>query len=107
MPLVFFTQSAKTDLLEIWLYIADQDVVAADQLLDRIEAEANILVRQPTMGRARFDLTSGLRSWPVSKSYNLFYVVSTEGITVIRVLHHARDTPNVVFKSDAEPAEGI
>lgn len=66
---VLFAQSAKTDLLEIWLYIAEEDLVAADKMLDRIAAEANTLSLQPLMGRARPELANGIRSWPVSKSY--------------------------------------
>jgi toxin ParE1/3/4 len=36
-----FAQSAQTDLLEAWLFIAEQDQSAADRVLDTIENEAN------------------------------------------------------------------
>lgn len=92
---VLFAQSAKTDLLEIWLYIAEEDLVAADKMLDSIAAEANTLSLQPLMGRARPELAHGIRSWPVSKSYNLYYLADAHAITVIRVLHQARDASNI------------
>ena len=84
-------------MLEIWLYIAEGDMAAADLMLDRIEAEANTLALQPLMGRVRTELAKGVRSWPVSKSYNLYYQVAADAITVIRVLHQARDTSSVSF----------
>lgn len=88
---VLFSGSAENDLLEAWLYIADNCVSAADRMLDQIEAEAMRLLDQPMMGRERRELAEGLRSWPTSTPYILFYIPTTQGITVVRVLHHARD----------------
>jgi plasmid stabilization system protein ParE len=97
MGTVLFAQSAQTDLLEAWLFIAEENLNAADKVLDTIEQEARILATQPLMGRTRPDLADGLRSWPTSTSYMLFYLTDTEGITVIRVLHHARDVQRILF----------
>jgi plasmid stabilization system protein ParE len=47
------------------------------------------------MGRLRSELAEGVRSWPTSTRYILFYVPAKDGVTVLRVLHHARDIPNV------------
>jgi plasmid stabilization system protein ParE len=49
------------------------------------------------MGRARPELADGVRSWPTSTPYILFYLADNEGITVLRVLHHAQDVRQVVF----------
>lgn len=87
--------SAENDLLEAWLYVAEESVDAADQLLDRIEAETRTLLIQPKMGRPRDELAAGLRSWPTSTPYVLFYFVDDDDITVARVLHHARDVPAI------------
>jgi len=97
MGAVLFAQSAQTDLLEAWLFIAEENLNAADKVLDTIEQEDRILATQPLMGRTRPDLADGLRSWPTSTSYMLFYLADTEGITVIRVLHHARDVQRILF----------
>ena len=53
--------SAENDLLEAWLYIAEDSIEAADRLLDRIDAETRTLLEQPKMGRARDDLAAGPR----------------------------------------------
>lgn len=86
-----FTQSAQSDLLEAWLFIAEENLVAADRLLDQIDREVSTLLLQPLMGRARPELATGVRSWPSSTPYILFYVADNNGVTVVRVLHHARD----------------
>ena len=97
MSTVLFAQSAQTDLLEVWLFIAEENLNAADHVLDTIEQEANILATQSLMGRARPDLAEGIRSWPTSTPYILFYLGHADGITVVRVLHHARDVQRIAF----------
>ena len=97
MSSVVFTRSAQTDLLEAWMFIAEDSFEAADHVLDTIEKEAQTLALQPLMGRARSDLSVGIRSWPTSTSYNLYYLPTDSGITVIRILHHARDIKSREF----------
>ena len=91
MPLLVFTERAQADLLEAWLYIAEDNLAAADKVLDKLEQEATLLLLQPLMGRARPELGSAVRSWPSSTPYLLFYEVDDMELTVLRVLHHARD----------------
>lgn len=95
MGKVRHSASAENDLLEAWLYVAEESIGAADRLLDRIDAEARTLLQQPKMGRARDELAAGLRSWPTSTPYILFYFADADGITIARVLHHARDVPAI------------
>ena len=90
-----FSASAENDLLEAWLYVAEDSLDAADRLVDQIEAEARMLILQPKMGRARDELATGLRSWPTSMPYTVFYFADAQGIVVARVLHHARDLPAI------------
>ena len=87
--------SAENDLLEAWLFVAEDSVEAADRLLDQIQADSQTLLLQPKMGRARDELAVGLRNWPTSTPYILFYFVDDGGITLARVLHHARDVPAI------------
>lgn len=91
MAVLLFARLAKIDLLEAWEYIAEESLVSADRVFDVIQSEAELLLTQPLMGRFRPELGKGVRSWPTSTSYILFYLVTGDGITVLRVLHHARD----------------
>ena len=97
MPEVFFAQSAQTDLLEAWSFIAEESLEAADHVLDVIEKEARTLALQPLIGRARPELRQDVRYWPTSAAYNLYYVTNGSEITVVRVLHHARDVNSRLF----------
>ena len=91
MPSVVFSRSAQTDLVETWSFISEQSFEAADHVMDVIEKEAQTLAFQPLMGRARPELSAGIRCWPTSTSYNLYYIPEESGVIVVRVLHHARD----------------
>jgi toxin ParE1/3/4 len=48
------------------------------------------------MGRARPELSAGLRSWPVGR-YLVFYEPREDGINDVRVLHGARDATQDCF----------
>jgi toxin ParE1/3/4 len=97
MSSVFLALSARTDLLEIWSFISEKSFAAADHVMDLIEKESQTLALQPLMGRERPELSAGIRCWPTSSSYNLYYLPIEDGITVIRVLHQARDLQSREF----------
>jgi len=97
MHRLVFTERAQADLLEAWLYIAEDNPAAADKVLDTLEQEAKLLLLQPLMGRARPELGSAVRSWPSATPYVLFYEVDESELTVLRVLHHARDVRPASF----------
>ena len=89
---------AETDILEIWDYIADDSLAAADRWVDHLDEQFRVLATQPMMGRARDELAPGVRSFPFGR-YVVFYVPLDDGIDVVRVLHGARDI-DAVFNPD-------
>jgi plasmid stabilization system protein ParE len=92
MARVRFTASAEKDLIDLWLFIAENNPPAADNTVDSIHRSAQLLAEQPMMGRARPELAAGLRSFPTQTPYILFHFPDEAGgIIVARVLHHARD----------------
>ena len=91
MAALHYTDSAENDLLEAWLFIAEDSPQAADRVADAIDREARLLLTHPGMGRERPELADGLRSWPTTTPYSLFYFADAAGIVVARILHHARD----------------
>jgi toxin ParE1/3/4 len=80
------------DLIEIWEYIADDNINRAGAFIDIVDGKLRTLAAQPMMGRARDELMAGLRSFPVGR-YILFYELVTDGIALVRILHSARDIP--------------
>lgn len=85
------TLQAEQDLLEAWLYIAEENPVAADRIVDAIYESARQLADSPLLGRDRAELGADLRYWPTETPYLIFYCPEESGITIIRVLHHSRD----------------
>lgn len=81
---------ARSDLIEIWDYIADDSEARADAFIDRIDEVIRSLALSPYIGRSREELAEGLRSFPVER-YVIFYRVATIGIEIVRVLHGSRD----------------
>ncbi len=92
MSQVKLAEEAEADLVEIWVFIAQDSVEAADQFLERIYDTCQTLARSPDMGRHRSDLVRGVRSFPVG-TYLIFYRKARVGIDVARVLSGFRDLP--------------
>jgi len=90
MPSIIKTAQARSDLLEIWLYIAEQNEEAATNLLLKIDRDCEKLAGFPRLGRDRGLLKPNLRSWTTG-NYLIFYTPIENGIEIIRVLHGARD----------------
>ena len=70
MSIVTKTVRAEQDLEEIWFYIALDNVVAADNLLDDIDSSCQLLAMQPQAGRLRPELAPELRTFPVGRYVN-------------------------------------
>ncbi len=78
------------DIASIWQFFANNNVRAADAILDRIEAAFEMLAQAPLAGRERNDLGANLRSFPVG-GYIVFYTPVSDGIEVVRVMSGRRD----------------
>ena len=93
-PRVLRTDQAEQDLIDIWSYISDDNSDAADRLLDEIDVVCDTLADTPHAGRRREELSDGLRSMHVG-NYVILYRSRGESVIVIRVLHGARDLPEM------------
>ena len=67
MPLIFKRLLARSDLTEIWDYIADDNETRADAFIDSIDQKFQTLASHPNMGRSREELAEGLRSFPIGR----------------------------------------
>ena len=91
---IAFAWQARHDMDEIWAYIAEDNVVAADGLIDEFRQTTQTLADNPRLGRRREELSDDLRSLPVG-NYVILYRPHADGVIVIRVLHGARDLPGM------------
>jgi toxin ParE1/3/4 len=90
------TDRADEDLIEIWSYIAVENISAADRVLDAIEARWDNLARHPYSGVARDDIAPGIRHL-VSGEYLTLYRLSNGAIEIVRVLHGRRKISSKVI----------
>ena len=58
MPVIRRTAQAEEDLIDLWLYIAQDNPGAADRLLDEIEDKCSLLADHPQLGPARPDIAA-------------------------------------------------
>jgi len=90
MPRCLKRPEAENDLVDIWLYIAQDNPANADRFLDRIQESCLALANFPQMGTKRDELKTGLRSHTVGR-YLIFYFPLADGIDIVRVLHRSRE----------------
>jgi toxin ParE1/3/4 len=81
---------AQVDLLDIWDFLAAQNVVKADHFLDSITAQFAQFITFPEMGRCRTEFGKDYRSFVVG-DYLIFYRILGETIEISRVLHGSRN----------------
>lgn len=97
MPIVSKRESAKRDLVEHFVHLAENaGLDAADRFLSCAESSFNDLARQPMMGAPltlkRPELAD-IRKWRVKDFDNhlVFYEPRPDGVSIVRVLHAASD----------------
>jgi toxin ParE1/3/4 len=92
---VRISAEAISDLDEIWLHIAADNPDAADRVIDALyKTIRDTLAMFPDAGRTRDELAPGLRSFPVG-GHVIFYMPGAEAISIVRILHGARDLDDV------------
>ncbi|MDD2760898.1 MAG: type II toxin-antitoxin system RelE/ParE family toxin [Methylomonas sp.] len=95
MAVIQRSARAEEDLIELWLYIAQDNPPAADRVLDDIEECFQHLAENPLMGRLRPDIAPELRYFVVGKYLILYRIMQPNDIQIVRVIHGARDVPNL------------
>ena len=103
MAQVLKTPRAEIDLIDLWLYISEDNARAADEVWSKLERTFRLLAESPRIGPERPELAAGLRSYPVG-NYLVFYrpLEDASGIALIRVVHGARDLRRL-FSRDSGP----
>lgn len=89
MMSLFRTAQAAEDLIDIWLYIANDNPTAADKMLSRFESVFETLTQQPEFGAARPDIAPELRHFPVG-NYLVLYRIVENGVEIVRVVYGSR-----------------
>jgi toxin ParE1/3/4 len=97
MPKVYQRAVARRDLVDHFVYLAENAGLAtAERFLTNVGASFNDLASQPMIGvelTLRHPELAGLRKWRVKdfENYLIFYLPRVDGVSIVRVLHGARD----------------
>jgi toxin ParE1/3/4 len=87
-----FTRLAEQDMETIANYIALDNPLRALTFVQGLRQRCEHVASNPLSHRLRPELGDNLRSFPYS-SYVIFYAAAATEVTIIRILHGARDLP--------------
>jgi toxin ParE1/3/4 len=97
MPRAVLSEAARRDLVEHFVYLAEQaGLQVAERSMESAESSLELLATQTLMGAPltmRRSELAGLRKWRVDgfDKVLIFYLPRADGISVVRVLHATRD----------------
>jgi len=95
---VHWTPEAEQDRREVWDYIAEADIEAADRMNARFREAAERLGYLPNMGRPGiFPHTRELIPHP---SYRMVYFVGEDAVHILAVMHTSRQWPPLMEDGD-------
>ncbi len=83
------TADSRDDLTAIWLYIAGENISAADRFIDEVDRTLSLLASFPLVGEGVDHLRPGTRRFTLG-NYQLFYEPLPDGIRLLRVYHASR-----------------
>jgi len=92
---------AEQDLIDIWLYIADDNPIEADKVLDKFETSFTKLADFPLIGTVIEELANiwtelEIRHFPVDKYLIIYSVSNTETVEVVRVINSSLDYTRIL-----------
>jgi toxin ParE1/3/4 len=91
------TPESRVDYLQIFVFVGEQNLPAAERLIETFDQKLELLADMPGLGPARPEFGKGIRSFPVG-SYIIFYRPVDGGIELLRVLHGARNLRKIFRK---------
>ena len=104
---VFVQPRARVDLLEQFIYLAEQGSLAVAKRYEAaVQKTFKRLQNHPYLGAVYHSATprlEGMRHMPVSgfRTYQIFYLPQEDGISIIRVLHGARDIEAIIAEEES------
>ena len=90
MAHVRYSRKAKADLLDLWLWLAEDSLHIADQKIAEIERRASTLKEHPELGVARPEIGPRARSLVIER-WLVLYIIDGDGVLIMRVVDGARD----------------
>ena len=97
---VFLSTEAREDVFNIWEFIAQNNIPAADRFFTAFTKTLKDLGTHPAIGQECFfthPRLKGMRSWSIPRflKYLVFYRQNNRRVEIVRVLHAARDIDTI------------
>ena len=92
---LLITPLAASDLEEIGDYIAQDNPARAGSFVAELRSQCEKICLNPAGYRRRPELSDDLRSC-AHRNYVIFFASTTEQVTIVRILHSARDISEVL-----------
>lgn len=99
MSAYVLTPLAKADIFNIWSYIAEDSLTAADRVEQAIYDACDFVAASPMRGHSRSDLTNQvLRFWTLTRypNYTIVYRPDTVPLQVVAILHGKRNMSSIL-----------
>ena len=102
---VVFSPAANDDLMEIAVFIAQDNPKRALSFVDELEDKCQVLGVSPGIGTCRPELGEGVLMLPHGR-YVIFYREAEQGIRIERILHSSRDIDDGdIAESEPTPSD--
>jgi plasmid stabilization system protein ParE len=99
MSAYVLTPLAKSDIFNIWSYIADDNEDAADRVEKAIFEACKFVAENPLRGHFRPNLTSrSIRFWTLTRfpNYAVVYRPDTSPLEIVAILHGKRNIRRIL-----------
>ena len=102
---IVITPKASQDLDDLFDYIAQNNPDAALRFFDAARQSIATLAQTPSIGSLYLvnnPRLVGLRKWGVRsfEKYLIFYLISEDLLTVVRIIHGSRDIPTLLEQEE-------
>jgi len=87
---IAFSPAAETDLMDIAIFIAQDNPNRALTFVDELQGKCDALGGAPGIGTSRPELGEGIRMLPHGR-YLIFYREAHKDLRIERILHGSRD----------------
>ncbi len=92
MTKILIKPAAEEDLINLWVYIAQDNPTAADRVYEAAETTFETIAFMPNIGtiyQSKWVKLQGIRFFPIKHfpKYIIYYRAIKDGIEIIRVLH--------------------
>ena len=87
---IAFSPAAETDLMDVAMFIAQDNPKRALSFVDELQAKCDALGGAPGIGTSRPELGEGIRMLPHGR-YLIFYREANKALRIERVMHGSLD----------------